>query len=81
MKFQVKWGPDIKDGFYDIQGVLKEIQECAYGTCREWEDIMWNNIHIGDFIVELLKGRTVQIPYQGEGDLPDVLTITPLVDA
>ena len=80
MKFLVKWGslPNTSDGCYDIKETLEQIEICATENCREWEEAMWDSIHIGDFLVELLKGRSVNIPYQGDSELPDVLTITPL---
>lgn len=80
MKYRVQWGTEknTSNGIYDIKGVLKELRACAQGTCVTWEEEMWSSISMGDFIVELLDGNTVMVPYQGEGIIPEALIITPV---
>ena len=81
MKYEVKWGQEqnTANGIYDIKGVLKELEECCYGECSAWEEEMWRDIHIGDWLEEIVRlevGQTVYVPYQGEGLMPEVLMIT-----
>lgn len=80
MKYRVQWGTEdnVSNGIYDIHRVLKELQTCCYGECTEWEEKMWESIHIGDFIIELLEGKTIMVPYQGDGLVPEALIITPI---
>lgn len=81
MNYKVKWGylPNSQDGIYDVLGVLKQLQDCCNGICCEWEEKMWDNVHVGDWlvkVVELEPYHTVYVPYQGNGDMPEVIAIT-----
>ena len=81
MKYKVQWGQEqnTANGIYDIKGVLKELEECCYGECSAWEEAMWDNIHVGDWLVQVVRlevEQTVYVPYQGAGMMPEVLMIT-----
>lgn len=82
MKYKVKWGqePNTANGICDIRGVLIHLHTCCYGNCSEWEEKMWENIHVGDWlerIVEMNEEETVYVPYQSDASmLPEVLMIT-----
>lgn len=81
-KYRVQWGAEdnnVQNGIYGIQGVLEQLEHCCHGTCTSWEEEMWCEISIGDWleqVVRLRVGQTVYVPYQGEGLVPDILMIT-----
>ena len=80
-KYRVQWGREdnIRNRIHDLQGVLEQLEHCRYDECTSWEEEMWSEISIGDWleqVVRLRVGQTVYVPYQGEGSMPDVLMIT-----
>lgn len=81
MLYKVQWGKEAntQNGIYDIKGVLGQLEDCYYGECTAWEEEMWDSVHVGDWLEQIIKleiGETVYVPYQGDGLMPEVLMIT-----